>query len=203
MGYIGGQFEDAGMVEIIHRPLCGHFRPAGLVAWMEASKRRAWMRRRAVLLGAAGAAMAGGLVRSAWAQADDTQAGAAPPVLREIEAENALEHDFLAAFANPEMRATFRLRLLQSLVTLALETQTPDSPPRLIPLGEDDEAGLIYTSPSRLASVLGPETARMVLTGRQALTRLRGKHVALNYGLLPMLTLEPSDIENFLQVGAN
>jgi hypothetical protein len=150
--------------------------------------------------------MASGFVRSALAQeggsqANDSQPGAAPPVLREIEAENALEHDFLAAFANPEMRATFRLRLLQSMVTLALETQTADSPPRFIPLGEDDEAGLIYTSPSRLASVMGPETARMVLTGRQALTRLRGKHAALNYGLLPMLTLEPSDIENFLQVG--
>jgi hypothetical protein len=162
------------------------------------------MRRRAVLIGAAGAALAGGRVQTAWAQAADgppVPREDAPPVPREIEAENALEHDFLAAFANPAMRATFRLRLLESLVALALETQTLNSPPHMIPLGEDNEAGLIFTSPSRLASVLGPEAARMMVTGRQALTRLRGKHVALNYGLLPMLTLEPSDIENFLQVG--
>ena len=59
-------------------------------------------------------------------------------------------------------------------------------------------ASLLFTSVGRLNSVLGPASPRVILTGRAALQRLRGKNVVLNMRLNPMLTLEPADIASYL-----
>jgi len=111
---------------------------------------------------------------------------------------NELERAFLAALNDPTQRAVFRRVLLESQVALALASDEHDAPPRLLDLGDNREAGFVFTSNERLSVVLGPGVPRRVMSGRQALERLRGKHVVLNWRLAPMLTLEPADVESYL-----
>jgi hypothetical protein len=119
--------------------------------------------------------------------------------LGQIRPENELERAFLAAFNDPAQRPGFRRELLSAQVALALANSAPDSPPRMQALpGNGPSVGLIYSSASRLSGVLGPAAPRVVLSGRAALTRLAGQHVAFNYRLAPMLTLEPSDVAEYL-----
>lgn len=123
------------------------------------------------------------------------QAVSPPP---DIQPENELERAFLGAFRDPTLRPAFRRELLASQVALALANSAPDSPPRFVPLPDERRMGLIYSSPSRLTGILGPAAPRVVLSGREALTRLRGEHVAFNFRLAPMLTLEPEDVAEYL-----
>lgn len=146
------------------------------------------MQRRTFLIAGLGAVT---LPRAAYAQAP-----AAAPT--QIEAENELERAFLSAFRDPSARPGFRRELLASRVALALANSAADSPPRMQQVREDLRVGLIYSSASRLAGVLGPAAPRIVLTGRDALARLTGQHVAFNFRLVPMLTLEPEDVAEYL-----
>lgn len=118
--------------------------------------------------------------------------------LGQIQPENELERAFLAAFRDPEQRPAFRRELLAAQVALALANSAPDSPPRFITLPNESRVGLIYSSATRLNGVLGPAAPRVVLAGRDALTRLSGENVALNYRLVPMLTLEAADVAEYL-----
>lgn len=118
--------------------------------------------------------------------------------LGQIQPENELERAFLGAFRDPDQRPAFRRELLVSQVALALANSAPDSPPRFMALPNQARAGLIYSSSTRLSGVLGPAAARVVLSGREALTRLSGENVAFNYRLVPMLTLEPADVAEYL-----
>jgi hypothetical protein len=145
------------------------------------------MHRRAFLI--AGLAAAAAAPALAWAQSVN---------LRPITPTNELERVFLAAFADPTERPIFRRVLLQSQVALALATDDYDAPPRLLDLGDGREAGFVFTSNERLSVVLGPGVPRRIMSGRQALERLEGKHAVLNWRLAPMLTLEPADIESYL-----
>lgn len=119
-----------------------------------------------------------------------------------IEPDNALEHAFVQALSNREMRPIFRRRLLESPVALALASDAEDSEPREFNVAEGVTASFLFTSTERLNSVLGPNAPRVVLEGREALELLRGKNVALNPGLVPMLTLEPEDVADYLETPA-
>jgi hypothetical protein len=153
------------------------------------------MRRRALLPLLAAAA----LTPSAFAQ------GAAPGVTFRaegppaIEPQNALERAFLDAMANEALRPPFRRQLLESRVALALASSAPDAPPRELTPREGVRAALIFTSGQRIDAVLGPSSPRVWLTGREALERLRGKHVVINARLVPMLVLEPEDVARYLE----
>jgi len=130
---------------------------------------------------------------AAWAQGPAAQRTPPPP----ITPENELERVFLAALTDEDMRPEFRRLLLTSPVALAMANNTPDSPPLEMVFG-DLRVGGIFTSVTRLNAVLGPASARRVMSGRQALTRLRGKHVVLNFMHTPMLTLDPPDVAQYL-----
>jgi hypothetical protein len=145
--------------------------------------------RRKVLFGLAGAGFA--LSYPAFAQSAFS--------IRPISPNNQLESDFLAAFENEAMRPAFRARLLESQVALAL-APGENAGPLQVATANGVQSGAIFTSAARLESVLGAEAPRIELTGREALTRLRANHVAINYRLIPMLTLEPADVENFLRI---
>lgn len=119
--------------------------------------------------------------------------------LRPIQAANALEHAFVAALDNPAMRPVFRRQLLESHVAVALASSAPDAPPLELDLREGVRAGVVFTSASRLDQVMGPAAPRAIMTGRAALERLRGKNVIVNLRLMPMLTLEPEDVERYLE----
>lgn len=128
------------------------------------------------------------------------QQPAAPRMaLLPIEPENALEHAFVSALTNAEMRPVFRRQLLESHVALALASDAPDAPPLEVSVRDGLSAGLIFTSVDRLNQILGPQTPRVILTGRAALERLRGKNVVVNARLMPMLTLEPEDVARYLE----
>jgi hypothetical protein len=118
-----------------------------------------------------------------------------PPL---ITAQNELERAFLAALQDETQRTAFRREFLVSQVAVAMTSDASDSTPREIQLAPELRAGAIFTSASRMNGVLGPAAARRVMTGRAALTLLRGKNVVLNYRLAPMLTLEPSDVTEWL-----
>ncbi len=122
--------------------------------------------------------------------------------MADIRPSNQLETSFLAAFENEDARPAFRQELLRAPVALAMANAEPDSAPREVVLAGDLRACALFTSVDRLAGVLGPAAARIVVPGREALTRVRGKNAVLNYRLLPMLTLEPADIEALLALPA-
>ncbi len=153
------------------------------------------MRRRSFVTAAFAAAALPGLAR---AQATPAPAPTAPPP-QPIQPQNALEYSFVAALTNAAMRPVFRRQLLESHLALALASADADAPPREIAIGEGVQAGLVFTSAARLESVLGPEAPRVILTGRAALERLRGKNVVVNARLVPMLTLEPDDVAHYLE----
>lgn len=129
---------------------------------------------------------------SAWAQSAFST--------RPIQPQNPLEEDFLAAFEAEAMRPVFRTRFLESQVCLALASTAEDAAPLQVTLRNTGRAAAVYTSAERLTSVLGVGVARVSLTGRQALERTRGSNVAINYRLIPMLTLEPADVDSFLLI---
>lgn len=118
--------------------------------------------------------------------------------LGQIQPENELERAFLDAFRDPALRAAFRRELLASQVALALANSAADAPPRMIQGRDNISFGMIYSSAARLSSVWGPASPRALVTGRQALTRLSGQHVAFNFRLVPNLTLEPEDVAEYL-----
>ena len=119
---------------------------------------------------------------------------------------NALEEAFVAAFNSAQARPVFRRRLLSERVALALATAEPDSGPLSLPVPTQAGGRLvcaaIFTSSDRLLSVLGGEAHFATMTGRVALTRLANQNVVLNYRLIPMLTLEPADVAEYLATPA-
>lgn len=125
-----------------------------------------------------------------------TRPGRPPPP--QIEPQNALEWAFLQALENERLRPSFRRYLMETHVALALAHDATDAPPRELPLRRDFRAAAIFTSSARMDSVLGPAAPRVVINGRAALERVRGKNVAINPGLTPMLTLEPEDVATYL-----
>ena len=141
---------------------------------------------------------------AAWAQAEQTaQPPSAPPQGQRrrdqpIEPQNALEYAFVSAFSNEGMRPIFRRYLMETHVALPLVDDTPDAAPREMTTREGFRGGAIFTSEQRLQSVLGPETPHVMINGRAALTRLVGKNVVINPGLVPFLTLEPRDVAAYL-----
>jgi hypothetical protein len=143
---------------------------------------------------------AGALAGVALPAAAQTQGAPALNLsLRPIEPQNALEHAFVAALGNEEMRPVFRRLLLESPVALALASAEDNAPPLERPLPDGSSAGFVFTSAARLSSVLGEDAPRAVIAGRAALERLRGKHAVINFRLAPMLTLEPEDIARYLE----
>ena len=129
-------------------------------------------------------------------------AQSAAPALRPIEPANALEHTFVAALRNEAMRPVFRRQLLESHVALALASSAADAPPLELNLRQGVSAAVIFTSGERLDEVMGPSAPRVILTGRAALERLRGKNVIINMRLMPMLTLEAEDVARYLDTPA-
>lgn len=116
----------------------------------------------------------------------------------EITPQNPLERAFVDAMGSEALRPAFRRQLLQSRVVLALASSAADAPPRELTPREGVRAGMVFTSNARIDSVLGPAAPRAMMTGRDALERLRGRHVLINARLAPMLVLEPEDVAAYL-----
>lgn len=145
---------------------------------------------------------------AAWAQAQQpAQQGQQPapqqaaPQRRQpqpITPQNALEYAFVSALTNEGMRPIFRRYLMETHVALPLVDNSPDAAPREMTTREGFRGGAIFTSEQRLQSVLGPDQPHIMINGRAALTRLVGKNVVINPGLLPFLTLEPRDVAAYL-----
>jgi len=148
------------------------------------------MDRRSFIIAASAAAYA--------AQAAAQTPAQGGPDLRPIQPENDLERSFVAALASEEQRPAFRRLLLQSQVALALASTASDAGPLLRPLDGGGRAGFIFTSASRINSVMGPTAPRAMIAGRLALERLRGNFAILNLSLSPMLRLEPPDVARLL-----
>ncbi|HRP11202.1 MAG TPA: hypothetical protein PLK37_09230 [Terricaulis sp.] len=153
------------------------------------------MHRRTLIAALAGAA----LPPAAWAQAGGQPQQQSPPrsAPPPINPENELERVFLAALEEEDARPRFRQLLMRSQVVLAMANNAPDSPPLEMTFGQL-RPGAIFTSATRMNAVLGPASARRVMTGRAALTRLSGKHVVINFMHTPMLTLDPPDVAAYL-----
>lgn len=149
---------------------------------------------RRTLLTAAIAAALPGLAAAQEGEAQQNRRTPPPP----ITPENALERAFIAALNDPDQRPEFRSLLLTSQVVLAMANSSPESAPLELTFG-DLQLTPIFTSETRMNAVLGPAAPRRRLTGRQALTRLRGKNVVLNMMHTPMLTLEPEDVAEYLR----
>lgn len=119
---------------------------------------------------------------------------------------NPLEEAFISALNTPQMRPIFRRRLLSERVAVALANDQPDAGPLSVPVPTQGGGRLvcaaIFTSSERLISVLGDSVQFTSMTGRAALTRLASQNVVLNYRLIPMLTLEPADIAEYLATPA-
>lgn len=148
------------------------------------------MRRRSFMIATLGAAA---LPTPALAQA-----ATEPPPL--IEPRNALEYAFVSALSNESMRPVFRRYLLDTHVALALDGEGADAAPLEVELRDGYRAGAIFTSAARVDAVLGADAPRVMINGRAALERLRGKNVVLNYRLAPMLTLDPEDVARYLDM---
>lgn len=116
-----------------------------------------------------------------------------------IEPQNALEFAFVSALTNENMRPIFRRYLLDTHVALALSGPAGDAAPLEIRVRSDFSAGAIFTSAARLQSVLGVNAPHVMINGRAAFERLNGKNVVINYRLVPMLTLEPTDVATYLE----
>lgn len=115
-----------------------------------------------------------------------------------ITPENALEYAFVSALTNQNMRPIFRRYLMETHVALALTEQNDEAPVREIEVRQGFRAGAIFTSEQRLKQVLGEDAPHIIINGRAAFTRLAGKNVVINPGLVPMLTLEPTDVAAYL-----
>jgi hypothetical protein len=95
------------------------------------------------------------------------------------------------------MRPIFRRYLLDTSIALALTEEGSDEPLE-VEVREGWRGGAIFTTAARLDSVLGEDAPRIMLNGRAALERLRGKNAVLNYRLVPMLTLDNEDVAEYL-----
>ncbi len=145
------------------------------------------------------AAWLAGLIAPALAHAQTTPANQ-PRQRTPIEPANELERTFIEALQHEESRPAFRRELLESQVALALSSNSPDAPPRQVELRPGVRACLIFTSSARAAQVMGPAAPRVVLSGREALTRVRGTNVIININLSPSLVLEAEDVDDYLEI---
>jgi hypothetical protein len=126
-------------------------------------------------------------------------AGTATPVdSNPIDAQSPLEQAFVLAIDDPRMRPAFRRYLLDTSVVLALSEAATEPTPREVQVRPNFLAGAIFTSAERMDAVLGADAPRIVLNGRAALERLRGKNAVINFRLVPMLTLDDEDIAVYL-----
>lgn len=139
------------------------------------------------------ALLTGALPGLARAQAGGANAGPAP-----IDPTTPLESAFVMALEDERMRPIFRRYLLDTSVALAMTGEGADAAPREIEVRPGWNAGAIFTTAARLSSVLGADTPHVVLSGRAALERLRGKNAVINYRLVPMLTLDAEDVATYL-----
>ncbi len=156
------------------------------------------MRRRTFVAASLAGLLAPTLVR---AQTTAATTPTTPPRERlDIEPANELERTFIEALQHEESRPAFRRELLESDVALALSSTSPDAPPRQIELRSGQWACLIFTSSARAAQVMGPASPRVVLSGREALTRVRGANVIININLSPSLVLEAEDVDDYLEI---
>lgn len=143
------------------------------------------------------------LPASAFAQETAPAAAEAPeaPATAEpetIEPTTPLEQAFVMALTDARMRPVFRRYLVESSVVLAMAGDGANAAPLEIDLRPDFRGAVIFTTLARLQAVRA-DTPHIVLNGRAALERLRGKNVIINPGLSPMLTLDPSDVELYLE----
>lgn len=116
-----------------------------------------------------------------------------------IEPANDLERAFVTAAHQANARAAFRRTFLASQVALATVSAAANAPAREIRLGPGGDACLIFTSNARATQIMGPNSPRQLMTGRQALERIRGAHlVIININMDPYLTLDAAGIEAFL-----
>jgi hypothetical protein len=137
--------------------------------------------------------------------AADAAAPAASNVslLHTIEPANALERSFVTAVSDETARPAFRRLFLESQVALATVSNDPSAAARVIELGPGGTACLIFTSNARATQVMGAHAPRLMMTGRQALERIRGAPlVIININLAPRLTLDAPGIEEFLALAA-
>lgn len=115
---------------------------------------------------------------------------------------NELEEAFISAFNTPQMRPIFRRRLMSDHIAVALASSAEDSGPLSVQVptqgGGRMTCAAVFTSSDRLMSVLGGETPFRTMTGREAFQNLAHQNIVLNYRLIPMLTLEPDDIAQYL-----
>lgn len=117
---------------------------------------------------------------------------------------NALERAFVTATddtateaVRAAARAEFRRLFLSSQVALALSSTTPDAPPRQIDV-HGAPTCLIFTSSARATEVMGAQSPRVILTGHEALERVRGANVIVNINLRPFLALDAEGVEGFI-----
>jgi len=132
----------------------------------------------------------------------DPAAPAAPLATRPIQPANALEQAFVGALEDERMRPIFRRYLLDTHVALAMTGAGANAGVREVDVRQPDgsarRAVAIFTSSERLDTVLGEDAPRIMISGRAAFERARGKNVVINFHLIPMLTLEPEDVARYL-----
>lgn len=124
-----------------------------------------------------------------------------PNVLPIIEPQNELERALLTATdagAGEPQRDAFRRLFLNSNVALALSSNAPDAPPAQIEPRAGYRTCLIFTSSARVTEIMGDGSPRIVLSGRQALERVRGANVVININRRPFITLDAAGVEGFL-----
>jgi hypothetical protein len=133
----------------------------------------------------------------------NANASHATPARAAIEPANDLERAFVTAAHQANARAAFRRTFLASQVALATMSADANAPAREIRLGPGGDACLIFTSNARATQVMGANSPRQLMTGRQALERIRGAHlVIININMDPYLTLDAAGIEAFLAAEA-
>jgi hypothetical protein len=157
------------------------------------------MRRRFFL----GAAFAAGAAPALAQTTTPTPAPAAAPATTPtpqgpIDPVNALEYAFVQALTDARMRPVFRQYLVNTHVVLALTSAAQNSAPLEVEVRDGFRAVAIFTSAQRVDEVLGADAPRIVINGRAAFERAAGKNVVINYRLVPMLTLEPSDVAAYI-----
>lgn len=142
---------------------------------------------------------------TAASTATNTPANARPrPPPGPITPANPLEQAFVDAFTRESARPVFRRLLMTSQVAVAMASTSPESPPLFVDVsaavtgGAPFHGGAIFTSADRLHAALGPNAPFAMMTGRDALERLRGRDVVLNVHLAPVLTLQADDVSRYL-----
>ncbi|HET9231883.1 MAG TPA: hypothetical protein VFO00_11390 [Vitreimonas sp.] len=143
----------------------------------------------------------GAMVATVAASPAFAQPRQTPASLPIIEPQNALERALLAATdpgAGEDERDAFRRLFLRSDVALALSSNSPDAPPAQIEPRAGYRTCLIFTSSARVSEIMGADTPRLVVSGRQALERVRGTNVVININRRPFITLDAEGVEGFL-----